>query len=208
MGYTNVIWEFLRFWFFCQFSELGKSQNWQFSEKKSIFWLSRHQKWVKNSKSRKIPNSVCVTHEMGPLCQKRGFKSDLEPKWKHFWDKKVLIFAHFPGFFHTFSSKSARRCQLWRVTAWQRNKLFWICKKFLKKRIWNFQNHLKPHFRPRPPPYTLNTVEGFHVIVCGCILSHQVSTVITAPGDDASWVMLLYTFINLLVFRHQSTIYC
>ena len=37
---------------------------------------------------QKIPSNISITHEMGLLYQKLGFKSELEPKWKHFWDKK------------------------------------------------------------------------------------------------------------------------
>ena len=57
-----------------------KLKKWAFSVKKSIFRPFRLKKWAKNSKSQKIPSNVCKTHKMGPLCQKLGSKSDLEPK--------------------------------------------------------------------------------------------------------------------------------
>ena len=43
----------------------------------------------------------------------------------------------------------------------QRVKLFLFCKKFLKVQNPDFCNQLKPHFRPRPPPYTLNILFYF-----------------------------------------------
>ena len=69
---------------------------------------------------------------------------------------------NFCWFFHTFFGKSARRCQLCRATAWQPSNFFWFRKKFLKVHNWNFQNHLKPHFCPRPPPIPLTCSEIFY----------------------------------------------
>ena len=51
-----------------------------FFEKMPIFSTSGPPKRAKISKSQKFPNNVCITHQMKPLCQNRGFKNDLEPK--------------------------------------------------------------------------------------------------------------------------------
>ena len=49
-------WDFDFFAHFCS----GKSQKIGILRKKVNFWPSRHQKCVKNSKSQKIPNNVCI----------------------------------------------------------------------------------------------------------------------------------------------------
>ena len=53
MSFTNVIWDFLRFWVFDTFFGRIRSKNWLFFSKKPIFLTSRPQKRTKISKSQK-----------------------------------------------------------------------------------------------------------------------------------------------------------
>ena len=119
MGYTNVTWDFLRFWIFGPFLVPGRLKNRLFFEKMPFFWTLRLQKWAKKSKSQKIPSNVCITHKMGLLYQKRGFKSELEPKWNIFQKWRVEVLSHFSIHFRGKQGKNARRGQLWRVVSRQ-----------------------------------------------------------------------------------------
>ena len=119
MVYTNFIWDFSKFWIFSLKLRPGTWKNRKIMGKKCVFFSSGDpQKWTKNSKWRRIPNNVCITHKMEQLGQKWDSKS-----WSQieiiFQRKERQFLADFLLFFHTFYPKGTGSSQFWHVAVQQ-----------------------------------------------------------------------------------------
>ena len=85
----------------------------------TVFYLPGSKNGRKNLNLEKSKVVFVQPLKMGLLCQKRSFKSELEPKWNIFQKWRVKVLSHFSIHFRGKQGKNARRGQLWRVVSRQ-----------------------------------------------------------------------------------------